>query len=130
MVTSTESFVGQQAGRPPARRPGREGPMGRHRAGDGVRAPWQEGTREALTAVGLEPGAVRDYAIRAVAEELGPGSVDVTAAVTGSPDDGRRGGIVARGGGGVARPPAGPGLPRRAGRPPGPPRPPPRPRAP
>ncbi len=76
--------------------------MGRHRAGDGVRAPWQEGTREALTAVGLEPGAVRDYAIRAVAENLGPGWVDVTAAVTVSPDEERRGEIVAREDGVVA----------------------------
>ena len=37
--------------------------MGRHRAGDGVRAPWQEGAREALTAVGLDPGSVRDYVL-------------------------------------------------------------------
>jgi nicotinate-nucleotide pyrophosphorylase (carboxylating) len=69
--------------------------MGRHRAGDGVRAPWQEGTREALAAVGLDPGAVRDYAIRAVAEDLGPGWVDVTAAVTVRADDERRAELVA-----------------------------------
>src|SRR5438128_1121397 len=56
--------------------------MGRHRAGDAVRAPWQDGAREALTAVGLDAGAVRDYAIRTVAEDLGPGWVDVTAATT------------------------------------------------
>jgi nicotinate-nucleotide pyrophosphorylase (carboxylating) len=70
--------------------------MGRHRAGDGVRAPWQEGTREALTAVGLDPGSVRDYAMRAVAEDLGPGWVDVTAAVTVPPEDERRCELVAR----------------------------------
>ena len=64
--------------------------MGRHRAGDGVRAPWQEGAREALTAVGLDPGSVRDYAIRTVAEDLGPGWVDVTAAVTVPVEDERR----------------------------------------
>jgi nicotinate-nucleotide pyrophosphorylase (carboxylating) len=69
--------------------------MGRHGAGDGVRAPWQEGTREALTAVGLAPGSVRDYAVRSVAEDLGPGWVDVTAAVTVPPEDERRGEILA-----------------------------------
>lgn len=76
--------------------------MGRHRAGDGVRAPWQEGTREALAAVGLDPGAVREYAIRAVAEELGPGWVDVTSAVTVGPEEERRGELVAREDGVVA----------------------------
>src|SRR3954462_12567123 len=76
--------------------------MGRHRAGDGVRAPWQEGTREALAAVGLDPGAVREYAIRAVAEELGPGWVDVTSAVTVGAEDERRGEIAAREAGVVA----------------------------
>jgi nicotinate-nucleotide pyrophosphorylase (carboxylating) len=69
--------------------------MGRHGAGDGVRAPWQEGTREALAAVGLDPGSVRDYAIRCVAEDLGPGWVDVTSAVTVSPEDARRAELVA-----------------------------------
>jgi nicotinate-nucleotide pyrophosphorylase (carboxylating) len=69
--------------------------MGRHRAGDGVRAPWQEGTREALAAVGLDPGAVRDHAIRTVAEDLGPGWVDVTAAVTVPAEDERRAELVA-----------------------------------
>jgi nicotinate-nucleotide pyrophosphorylase (carboxylating) len=69
--------------------------MGRHRAGDGVRAPWQEGTREALAAVGLDPGAVRDYAIRTIAEDLGPGWVDVTAAVTVPAEDERRAELVA-----------------------------------
>jgi nicotinate-nucleotide pyrophosphorylase (carboxylating) len=76
--------------------------MGRHRAGDGVRAPWQEGTREALAAVGLDPGSVRDYAIRTIAEDLGPGWVDVTAAVTVPPEDERRAEVVAREDGVVA----------------------------
>jgi nicotinate-nucleotide pyrophosphorylase (carboxylating) len=70
--------------------------MGRHRAGDGVRAPWQEGTRESLAAVGLDPGSVRDYAIRSIAEDLGPGWVDVTAAVTVPVEDERRAELVAR----------------------------------
>ena len=69
--------------------------MGRHGAGDGVRAPWQEGARDALTAVGLDPGAVRDYAIRTVAEDLGPGWVDVTAAVTVPAEAERRAELVA-----------------------------------
>src|SRR3954453_8889236 len=69
--------------------------MGRHRAGDGVRAPWQEGAREALTAVGLDPGAVRDHAMRSVAEDLGPGWVDVTAAVTVPVEDEHRAELVA-----------------------------------
>jgi nicotinate-nucleotide pyrophosphorylase (carboxylating) len=76
--------------------------MGRHRAGDGVRAPWQEGTREALAAVGLDPGGVRDFAIRSVAEDLGPGWVDVTAAVTVPVEDERRAELVAREDGVVA----------------------------
>jgi nicotinate-nucleotide pyrophosphorylase (carboxylating) len=70
--------------------------MGRHRAGDGVRAPWQEGTREALGAVGLDSGSVRDYAIRSIAEDLGPGWVDVTAAVTVPLEDERRAELIAR----------------------------------
>jgi nicotinate-nucleotide pyrophosphorylase (carboxylating) len=69
--------------------------MGRHRAGDGVRAPWQEGTREALGAVGLDPGSVRDFAIRSIAEDLGPGWVDVTSAVTVPSEDERRAELVA-----------------------------------
>ena len=69
--------------------------MGRHRAGDGVRAPWQEGTREALAAVGLDPGGVREFAIRIIAEDLGPGWVDITAAVTVPIEDERRAEIVA-----------------------------------
>jgi nicotinate-nucleotide pyrophosphorylase (carboxylating) len=76
--------------------------MGRHGAGDGVRAPWQEGTREALAAVGLDPGSVRDYAIRSVAEDLGPGWVDVTAAVTVPSENERRAELVARDDGVVA----------------------------
>jgi nicotinate-nucleotide pyrophosphorylase (carboxylating) len=70
--------------------------MGRHRAGDGARAPWQEGTREALAAVGLDAGGVREFAIRSVAEDLGPGWVDVTAAVTVPIQDERRAELVAR----------------------------------
>src|SRR3954451_23799938 len=70
--------------------------MGRHRAGDGVRTPWQEGTREALAAVGLDAGTVREFAIRSVAEDLGPGWVDVTAAVTVSIEEERRAELVAR----------------------------------
>jgi nicotinate-nucleotide pyrophosphorylase (carboxylating) len=76
--------------------------MGRHGAGDGVRAPWQDGTRDALAAVGLEPGAVRDFAIRTMAEDLGPGWVDVTSAVTVPTEDERRAEIVAQEDGVVA----------------------------
>src|SRR4051812_49709564 len=95
--------------------------MGRHRAGDGVRAPWQEGAREALTAVGLDPGAVRDYAIRTIAEDLGPGWVDVTAAVTVPIEDERRAGLVGHEDGGVARVLLLPGLLPGAAPPPHPP---------
>src|SRR4051812_50005987 len=76
--------------------------MGRHRAGDGARAPWQEGTREALASVGLDPGGIREFAIRCIAEDLGPGWVDVTAAVTVPIEDERRAEIVALEGGGIA----------------------------
>jgi nicotinate-nucleotide pyrophosphorylase (carboxylating) len=76
--------------------------MGRHRAGDGARAAWQGGTREALAAVGLDPGGVREFAIRSVAEDLGPGWVDVTAAVTVPTEDERRAEMVAREDGVVA----------------------------
>jgi nicotinate-nucleotide pyrophosphorylase (carboxylating) len=76
--------------------------MGRHRAGDGVRAPWQEGTREALAAVGLDPGGIREFGIRCIAEDLGPGWVDITAAVTVPIEDERRAEIVAREDGVVA----------------------------
>src|SRR4051812_49904875 len=84
--------------------------MGRHRAGDGARAPWQEGTREALASVGLDPGGVREFAIRSIAEDLGPGWVDVTAAVTVPIEDERRAGPVAREGGGGPRGPLLPGV--------------------
>jgi nicotinate-nucleotide pyrophosphorylase (carboxylating) len=76
--------------------------MGRHRAGDGVRAPWQGGTREALASVGLDPGGAREFAIRSIAEDLGPGWVDVTAAVTVPVEDERRAELVAREDGVVA----------------------------
>ena len=68
--------------------------MSRHRA-EGPRAPWQEGTREALTAVGLEPQWVRDLAMRTLGEDLGPGWVDVTTAATVAHTDERRAEVVA-----------------------------------
>lgn len=68
--------------------------MSRHRA-DGSRAPWQEGTREALAAAGLDPAWVRDLVVRALAEDLGPGWVDVTTAATVPRDDVRRAEVVA-----------------------------------
>jgi nicotinate-nucleotide pyrophosphorylase (carboxylating) len=68
--------------------------VSRHRA-DGPRAPWQEGTREALAAVGLEPHWVRDLVVRALSEDLGPGWVDVTTAATVPVDDDRRAEVVA-----------------------------------
>lgn len=68
--------------------------MSRHRA-DGPRAPWQAGTRDALAAAGLEPHWVRDLVVRALAEDLGPGWVDVTTAATVPVDDDRRAEVVA-----------------------------------
>lgn len=68
--------------------------MSRHRA-DGPRAPWQEGTREALAAVGLEPQWVRDLVVRALAEDLGPGWADVTTAATVPREDHRRAEVLA-----------------------------------
>ncbi len=68
--------------------------MSRHRA-EGPRAPWQEGTRDALAAVGLEPQWVRDLVVRALGEDLGPGWVDVTTAATVPVDDDRRAEVVA-----------------------------------
>src|SRR4051794_41919761 len=96
--------------------------MGRHRAGDGARAPWQEGTREALAAVGLDPGSIREFAIRSIAEDLGPGWVDVTAAVTVPVEDERRAGLVGPEEGGGARARLRPGLPAGAAPRPPPPR--------
>ncbi len=68
--------------------------MSRHRA-EGPRAPWQEGTRDALAAVGLEPQWVRDLVVRALSEDLGPGWVDVTTAATVPADDDRRAEVIA-----------------------------------
>jgi nicotinate-nucleotide pyrophosphorylase (carboxylating) len=50
----------------------------------------------------LEPGGVREFAIRCIAEDLGPGWVDVTAAVTVPVEDERRAELVAREDGVVA----------------------------
>lgn len=75
--------------------------MSRHRA-DTSRAPWQDGTREALVAVGLEPHWVREFVLRALAEDLGPGWVDVTTAATVPVDDDRRAEVVSHEDGVVA----------------------------
>ena len=75
--------------------------MSRHRA-EGARSPWQEGTREALVAVGLEPLWVRELVLRALGEDLGPGWVDVTTAATVPVDDDRRAEVVAHEDGVVA----------------------------
>lgn len=75
--------------------------MSRHRA-EGPRAPWQEGTRDALASVGLEPQWVRDLVVRALGEDLGPGWVDVTTAATVPVDDDRRAEVVATDDGVVA----------------------------
>ncbi len=69
--------------------------MSRHRAGDGVRAPWQDGTREALAGVGLDPAWVREFVLRALGEDMGPGWVDITTAVTVPVDEDRRAEVVA-----------------------------------
>lgn len=76
--------------------------MSRHRAGDGVRAPWQPGTREALAGGGLDPSWVREFVVRCLAEDMGPGWVDITTAVTVPVDDDRRAEVVADEGGVVA----------------------------
>ena len=68
--------------------------MSRHRA-DGPRAPWQEGTREALGSAGLDPAWVRDLVVRALAEDLGPGWVDVTTAATVDRTEARRAEVTA-----------------------------------
>lgn len=69
--------------------------MSRHRAGDGIRAPWQEGTREALAATGLDPAWVREFVLRALVEDMGPGWIDITTAVTVPVDDDKRAEVVA-----------------------------------
>jgi nicotinate-nucleotide pyrophosphorylase (carboxylating) len=60
--------------------------MSRHRAVDSPRAPWQSGTREALSAVGLDTGWVHEFVLRALSEDLGPRWLDVTTAATVPPD--------------------------------------------
>jgi nicotinate-nucleotide pyrophosphorylase (carboxylating) len=72
--------------------------MSRHRA-NAARAPWQAGTRDALTAAGLEPVWVRELVLRALAEDLGPNWVDVTTAATVPVDDDRKAVVVAAAGG-------------------------------
>jgi nicotinate-nucleotide pyrophosphorylase (carboxylating) len=70
--------------------------MSRHRAVESPRAPWQDGTREALAAVGLDPGWAHEFVLRALSEDLGPRWVDVTTAATVPVDDDRRGEVYAR----------------------------------
>jgi nicotinate-nucleotide pyrophosphorylase (carboxylating) len=57
--------------------------------------PWQEGTREALAEMGLDPAWVRDLVLRALAEDMGPGWADITTAATVPVDDDRRAEVVA-----------------------------------
>jgi nicotinate-nucleotide pyrophosphorylase (carboxylating) len=73
--------------------------MSRHRAIESPRAPWQEGIREALASVGLDPGWVHEFVLRALAEDLGPRWVDVTTAATVPIDDDRHAEVYAREGG-------------------------------
>jgi nicotinate-nucleotide pyrophosphorylase (carboxylating) len=75
--------------------------VSRHRA-EGARSAWQDGTRDALVAVGLEPQWVRELVLRALGEDLGPGWVDVTTAATVPVDDDRRAEVVAHEDGVVA----------------------------
>jgi nicotinate-nucleotide pyrophosphorylase (carboxylating) len=70
--------------------------MSRHREAESRRAPWQEGTREALAAVGLDPGWVHEFVLRALSEELGPNWIDVTTSATVPSDDDRRAEIYVR----------------------------------
>jgi nicotinate-nucleotide pyrophosphorylase (carboxylating) len=70
--------------------------MSRHRAVDSPRAAWQQGTREALAAVGLDPGWVHEFVLRALSEDLGPHWMDVTTAATVPVADDRRGELYAR----------------------------------
>ncbi|HEY6794342.1 MAG TPA: carboxylating nicotinate-nucleotide diphosphorylase [Kineosporiaceae bacterium] len=73
--------------------------MSRHRALDSPRAPWQPGTREALAAVGLDPGWVHEFVLRALSEELGPRWIDVTTAATVPVDEDARAEVHAHQGG-------------------------------
>src|SRR5512142_1501142 len=70
--------------------------MSRHRAVESPRAPWQEGTREALAAVGLDAGWVHEFVLRALSEELGPRWLDVTTAATVPVDDDGRAELYTR----------------------------------
>jgi len=70
--------------------------MSRHRAIESARAPWQEGTREALASVGLDAGWVHEFVLRALSEDLGPGWIDVTTAATVPVGDDRRAEVYAR----------------------------------
>lgn len=70
--------------------------MSRHRAVESPRAPWQEGTREALGSVGLDPGWVHEFVLRALSEDLGPHWIDVTTAATVPVNDDRRAEVYAR----------------------------------
>ena len=77
------------------------GSVSRHRT-DGHRAVWQDGTREGLLAVGLDPAWVRDLVMRALSEDLGPGWVDITTAATVPVDVDRRAELQAQQDGVVA----------------------------
>lgn len=70
--------------------------MSRHRAIVSPRAPWQEGTREALAAVGLDASWVHEFVLRALSEELGPSWLDVTTAATVPVDDDGRAELYTR----------------------------------
>lgn len=76
--------------------------MSRHRAADDHRAPWQDGTREALATAGLDAALVRDIVIRALREDLGPDWLDVTTLATIPADQRRTVQLVARAAGVVA----------------------------
>ncbi|MFN8074982.1 MAG: carboxylating nicotinate-nucleotide diphosphorylase [Kineosporiaceae bacterium] len=76
--------------------------MSRHRAADDHRAAWQEGTREALAAAGLDAALVRDVVIRALREDLGPDWLDVTTLATIPAEQRRTVQLVARAAGVVA----------------------------
>lgn len=76
--------------------------MSRHRADDDARAPWQEGTREALAAAGLDLAWTRDLVLRTLREDLGPQWRDVTTFATIPPDQVSVAHLVARSPGVVA----------------------------
>jgi nicotinate-nucleotide pyrophosphorylase (carboxylating) len=76
--------------------------MSRHRADDDARAPWQEGTREALAAAGLDLTWTRDLVLRTLSEDLGPLWRDVTTFATIPADQTSVAQIVARAPGTVA----------------------------